>query len=391
MLLEGSDIQNNPVRDLVSLRNPRSRFSFINFLFETGGLIEHLNLPAHYPLRKEYAQYVSWVAQNFDHLVDYGTKADRIGVVSESGEQFYEVGTSTGRRYRARSLVLGTGRTPYVPEPFSGATGRRVFHLNHYLPRLAELTKDGEPASVAVIGGSQSAAELTLDLSKRFPTTRVRNLVRSYSLRLKDTSPFSDEGYFPEFTAYYNQASPEARRRLDTYMRATNYSSVDGDVLDELYMLIHEQRLDKEQRTFVDGSRAVTALRESDDKVALDIREAVTGESETDEFDLVVVATGFRDLGPGPHQESHPPLLSGLVDRFSFDEAGVLVVDSDYSVRGTDENLPPLFLNGLCEYTHGIGDAGSFSLLSLRAQTILDGVVKSVTRELPGLVRGGAQ
>ena len=62
MMLDGSDIQNHPVRDLVSLRNPRSRYSFINYLFENGRLLAHLNLPVEFPLRKEYAQYVSWVA-----------------------------------------------------------------------------------------------------------------------------------------------------------------------------------------------------------------------------------------------------------------------------------------------------------------------------------------
>ena len=33
-----------------------------------------------------------------------------------------------------------------------------------------------------------------------------------------------------------------------------------------------------------------------------------------------------------------------------------------------------MVLNGLCESTHGIGDAGSFSLLSLRAEMILKGL-----------------
>lgn len=382
MLLDGSDIQNNPVRDLVSLRNPRSRFSFINYLFETGSLVEFLNLPAKYPLRKEYAQYISWVAQHFDHVVDYNAYCTQISLTSVNGIPLYEVETSAGLRYRARSLVLGTGRTPHVPEPFSEALGSRVFHLNDYLPRLAALEKHGPPESVAVIGGSQSAAELTLDLTRRFPDTRVRNLVRSYSLRLKDTSPFSDEGYFPAFTDYYNQAPPEARRHLDTYMRATNYSSVDSDVLDDLYMLIHEQRLDGNQRTFVDGNRVVDTLKESENRVSLGIREVVTGETESDEFDMVIVATGFRDLGPGPGQEPYPPLLAGIADRFAFDGSGVLQVGSDYAVKPLDTNVPPLFLNGLCEYTHGIGDAGSFSLLSLRAQTILNSVTDSLHADL---------
>ena len=340
MLLDGSDIQNDPARDLVSLRNPRSRFSFINYLFETGSLIEFLNLPAKHPLRKEYAQYISWVAQHFDHVVDYNSHCTQISLTSVNGIPLYEVETSAGLRYRARSLVLGTGRTPHVPEPFSEALGSRVFHLNDYLPRLAALEKHGPPESVSVIGGSQSAAELTLDLTRRFPDTRVRNLVRSYSLRLKDTSPFGDEGYFPAFTDYYNQAPPEARRHLDTYMRATNYSSVDSDVLDDLYMLIHEQRLDGDQGTFVDGDRVVDTLKESENRVSLGIREVVTGETESDEFDMVIVATGFRDLGPDPVQEPYPPLLAGIADRFAFDGSEVLQVGSDYAVKPLDTNVP---------------------------------------------------
>src|SRR5947208_15493697 len=53
MLIEGSDIQNHPARDLVTLRNPRSRYSFLNYLFENGRLEAHLNLPVEFPLRRD--------------------------------------------------------------------------------------------------------------------------------------------------------------------------------------------------------------------------------------------------------------------------------------------------------------------------------------------------
>ena len=41
--------------------------------------------------------------------------------------------------------------------------------------------------------------------------------------------------------------------------------------------------------------------------------------------------------------------------------------------------MPALFLNGLCESSHGIGDAGSFSLLSLRAKTIAESLRKQLS------------
>ncbi len=204
MLLDGSDIQNHPSRDLVTLRNPRSRYSFINYLYEQGRLLKHFNLPIEFPLRKEYAGYIRWAASFFSHQVDCGRYAVGIDVVENAGERVWEVSTGSGRRYLSRSVVMAPGRTPYVPTPYDAAAAEsnRAFHLTKYLPRLKELTADEPPKAVAVIGGSQSAVELALDLHRQFPGTRVMTYPRSYSLRLKDTSPFSEEGYFPEFTEY---------------------------------------------------------------------------------------------------------------------------------------------------------------------------------------------
>ena len=384
MMLDGSDIQNHPVRDLVSLRNPRSRYSFINYLFENGRLLEHLNLPMEFPLRKEYAQYVTWAAGHFSGLVDYDVHVTGVAVDRDAeGRALYTVTTSTGATHQARALVIGTGRAPFIPEPFDTVDSPRIFHLTRYLPALRELEElgvagpgDRSPRAVTVIGGSQSAVELTLELARRFPDTRVTTLVRSLTLREKDSSPFSEEGYFPGFTDYYYRASRERKDAIDSYMRLTNYSSADGDVLRELYRLIYEQRLDGDQKVFVSGSRQVRAIEVREDGVRLSVDELNTGESEEHQADFVVLATGFRDLGPAAHQQRVPALMHGVADDFVFDSHGYLAVGPDYEVQPLGAGTPALFLNGLCESTHGIGDAGSFSLLSLRAKVIAEGLRK---------------
>ncbi|MEU6865194.1 SidA/IucD/PvdA family monooxygenase [Streptomyces sp. NPDC046876] len=374
MLLDGSDIQNHPSRDLVTLRNPRSRYSFLNYLHEQGRLLRHLNLPSEFPLRKEYAGYIRWAAGFFSHLVDCNQRAERVEVVEEAGERVYAVTTLSGSRYLGRTLVMGPGRTPYVPAPYDSLRTPRIFHLTQYLPKLAELTGDGrEPESVAVIGGSQSAVELALDLSRRFPRAKVTTYTRSHSLKLKDTSPFSEEGYFPEFTDYYFRAPRAGKQALDAYMHGTNYSSADGDVLRELYLTIYEQELDGDQRVFVRGNHeAVGVAPENGDRIALDFLERTTGERISETVDFAVLATGFRNMGPGPHEELCPPLMAPLAPLFATEPDGRLAVNADYSLSPVGDGTPPLFLNGLCESSHGIGDAGSFSLLSLRAATLTD-------------------
>jgi L-ornithine N5-oxygenase len=375
LLLDGSNMQNHPSRDLVTLRNPRSHYSFLNYLFEEGRLIEHLNLPLEFPLRKEYAQYIKWATNQFHAQTGFGARVTGIAVEEVDGTPEYLATCSDGSRHRGRALVLGTGRTPFVPEPFAGLDSPRVCHLTRYLPTVRRLDQD-PPESIAVIGGSQSAVEIVLDLAKRFPRARIVNYVRKFGLPIKDTSPFSEEGFFPSFTDYYFKASRASKHVLDAYMRPTNYSSSDPDVLHELYALIYEQRLDREQRVFVQGSSEVRAAAVDGSGVRFEVEEVHTKDVVSDRADLVVLATGFRDLGPNPNQEPHPALLDGIVDRFQVDADGYLVVEADYSLRPHDDSTPPLFLNGLCESSHGIGDAGSFSLLSLRAATIRDGLHK---------------
>ncbi len=369
MLLDGSDVQHHPCRDLVTLRNPRSRYTFLNYLFEEGRLVEHLNLPLHFPLRKEYVRYIRWATEQFRDVVDLGERVVEVSIAGDAGDQAFEVRTSADRTLRARALCVGTGRTPYVPFPFDETQGPRLFHSSQYLDRIRRLPA---PHRVAVVGGSQSAVEVTLDLARQFPDAAIELFTRAPGLALKDTSPFSERGYFPEFINYYHQASRSTKRMLDEYMRRTNYSSVDEDILRRLYILMYEQDLDGQCRVFVRPNRRIVEVRQTPEIVQLRVEEIHLRDTESIEVDFVVVATGYRDLGPEPHQEPYPPLLKGIISRFRMDD-GYLKVNADYTLEPCD-CAPPLILNGLCESSHGIGDAGSFSLLALRAGIIVNGL-----------------
>jgi L-ornithine N5-oxygenase len=370
MLLAGSDIQHNPIRDLVSLRNPRSRYSFINYLFENDRLIQHLNLPTTYPLRTEYTAYVDWVRRTLPANVRYGVAAESI-TLGDQRPGMYSIRLSTGETVLARAISLGPGRTPYIPVEFAGADPSRTFHLTNYVRSIARFRKHDQPR-FAIIGGSQSAVELALDLNSRFPDAMVDIVTRTWSLRAKDHSPFSEEIYFPSFTDYYYAATEQQRRRLDDFTRPTNYSAADLDVLERLYVLMYEQDLLGEQRIRVHGHAAIDKVHDDGSQIELTLSDRVTGASKALIADAVILATGFRDMGKGENQEPHHPLLTGVAEHFELSPSGYLDVNADYSLRPRAADAGPIYLNGLCESTHGIGDAGSFSLLSIRARTITE-------------------
>lgn len=370
MLLDGSDIQNNPLRDLVTLRNPQSTYTFINYLKTEGRLIDFLNLGVTYPFRKDYAKYILWVAKFFANQVSYNMPALKI---EHDGFCGWLVTTPRGILH-ARALLLGIGRSRHIPEAFESILGSRVFHLCDYLPRLRSLGKDIK--SVAVIGGSQSAVEINLDLMGRYPNLAIHAVHRGYSMRQKDTSPFSDHVYFPEFVDYFFGMDNEARADLQRQLRSTNYSAADLDVLHRLYTTLYEERLDGRQRFEIHSNTIVRNARTSVGQVLLDLKERFRDRDYILSVDAVVLATGFKDIGVGEGKESCPPLLSQIADRCRRSQDGALQVQRDYSL--TVEGGGLIYLNGLCESSHGLGDAGSFSLLSLRS---LD-IVRSCERKL---------
>lgn len=384
MLLDGSDIQNVPHRDLITPVNPMSKYTFINYLVTHNKFFDYMNLMVLYPLRKEYAKYIKWCADHFSEYVEYNTKVTQITINHDLDKKpYYIVTTSNGDMYSAKSIVIGTGRTPYIPKEFAMLSKNSLCHLTQYLTYIDKFKSQKNCClNIAVVGGSQSAVEILLDLNKTFPNANIHSFIRNFSFKLKDVSPFSYEMINPKFTEYYFNRSYDEQLEIRQHLHTANYSSVDGDVLNKLYIELYEQRLDDKQRIFIHKNTHIETTEEIDNKANLTYVEKYTKDRSSKEFDLVILATGFKDMGVKENQEPYPPLVHNIVDYFEFSKNGFLTVDYDYSVPTKLEALKnsPLYLNGLCETSHGLGDAGSVSLLSLRAKIIKESILSKVDK-----------
>lgn len=367
MLLDGADIQNNSLRDLITPINPRSKYTFINFLHENGKFFQYLNLGLHYPLRKDYFLYVQWVAQHFSNVI-YNINVSQIQIETQGSTTLWCI-IANGKKYYTKSIVLGVGRNLNIPKGLEEGNG--IIHLSHYLPSIQKLSKS---ASVAVLGASQSAVEILVHLLES-GFKHISAIHRSFSFRLKDTSPFSDEVYFPEFVDYYHAISHDKRIQLDNQVRPTNYSSADADVLQQLYLRIYELKLDGKQPLKIYRNHKITDILKRN-PILLNMEEIYTGQQTQLKVDLLILATGFLDVGRNG-REGLPYLLKHLSSKFSW-HGDCLNVGRDYRVEyATDhKKLPDLFLNGLCESSHGLGDAGSFSLVSVRAKEIYNSIMR---------------
>jgi L-ornithine N5-oxygenase len=371
-LLAGTDIQNNPFRDLVMPRNPYSRYTFVNFLASRGELTDYLHLNAKFPLRRHYAAYLRWVADAFRDRVDYASSVVKLSVVDSADSEVFRVDTDNGRSYHGKALVLGTGRSARIPPAFAAHVGPTIFHSTRYLSSLTRLTGTG--LRVAVIGASQSAIEIILDLLGHPNVRQVVSIQRGIGFRLKDTSPYSRRVFLPEFVDYFHPLPPATKLRIRAELRSVNYAACDQDVIDRLASLQQEYALTNSDRfQLLPFSEVVGVDPAPGGMHRLAVRDVNYGSTSGYDADVVILATGFRDFGTGLNDEPYHPMLAGLADRMSTDATGMLNVARDYSVdvrtAGGGEPLK-LYLNGLCEASHGMGDAGALAVLSARASDI---------------------
>ncbi|HSK42244.1 MAG TPA: SidA/IucD/PvdA family monooxygenase, partial [Arenibaculum sp.] len=311
----------------------------------------------------------------------YGHEVQRIELVSEGKHApHYAVHATDGSVTLGRSLVLAPGRTPYVPKPFEGLDRDHVVHLVEFLSAIKRLeARHPGPCRIAVVGGSQSAVEIILHLAQTMPQAMVTGFLRGFGYRMKDASPFTGEVYFPAFVDLFYGASKAEKQRLTGDLRLTNYSAADADVLDALYLELYRQKILGERRIDIRRSTDIVTARTDGDETELVFEQVGTEGPQSARFDLVILATGFRNVGTAEEQERVPPLFEPLAPWAELDADGCIDVGYDYDVKMKPAfRAAPCYLNGLCESSHGMGDAGSFSLLSLRSETIVGSLASRI-------------
>ncbi|WP_342009211.1 lysine N(6)-hydroxylase/L-ornithine N(5)-oxygenase family protein [Corynebacterium bovis] len=400
MLLPGANMQISFLKDLATVRNPRSRYTFTNYLRERGRLVDFINRQTFTPERVEFTDYLAWVAETVEADIRYGAQvvaveeidaADRAGDGAadganggpDAGDRAGDGARADGARFLVRaevdgrtveiptrSVVVARGLRPRMPawatDPEIAATGRVVHNID-IVPRLDQLDGtvgratgrgwDGTGVRALVVGGGQSAAEVVRHLHDGGAT--VTCTFNGFGFVPADDSPYANRVFDPSAVDDFFTAPDDVRGELMIRHRYTNYACVESELVTELYereyreQITGDRRLDLRRTTVVDGVRALP-----DGRVEVGLRDRITGERTAEAYDIVVCATGFvsRGLtgltGAGAFGGSGVSGVSGEVDD---DRSAVRGVTRDYHVVGGDGPVPGLFVQGATEATHGLG------------------------------------
>lgn len=377
MLLPDSDMQISFIKDLVTLRDPTSPFSFISYLHQKGRLEAFINRKSFFPSRIEFNDYLRWAADQFEADCRYGEEALSVepeisadGVVRALCVRSRLAGGEEIVR-RAHDLVLAVGGAPHVPKAFAGlARDPRLFHSSRYLRAITCFGLESRPgASIAVIGAGQSAAEIALDLHGRFPEVTIDMLFRGTTLKPADDTPFVNEIFNPEFTDFVFSQPEERRRELIAEFRDTNYAVIDSDLLGRLYEILYQQRVQGGARLRLQGRVEVAQASLDREGVSMTVLDSGGGQTATRRYDAVVLATGYeRDI--------RCPLLAPVADYLED-----FAIERDYRLRTRPEFRPRIHVQGFSEDTHGLSDT-LLSVLAIRSQEIAYSLAESKRRRL---------
>ena len=381
MLLPHATVQVSFLKDLATMRNPASTFSFVAYLHDRGRLADFINHKTLFPLRVEFNDYFAWAAERLAHLVTYSSEVTEVRPVIEDGViTAFDVTVGRPTKQvdvtRARNVVIAAGLDPHLPDGVTRSD--RVWHSSELLPRVEEVAAERPPRRFVVVGAGQSAAEAAEFLGSRFPEAEVCAVFSRFGYSPSDDSSFTNRIFDPTAVDTFYSAPEDVKQMLSGYHRNTNYSVVDSELIDALYRRVYMEKVTGRQLLRVMNASRVVDLAETPDGVLAFVEFLPNGEITRLGADVVVYATGYRP--------SDPTRVLGRTARLCRrDGAGRLSIGRDHRLDLTVPGRAGLFITGASEHAHGLSET-LLSNVAVRAGELLESMVAEtidLTNESP--------
>ncbi|RJT03345.1 lysine N(6)-hydroxylase/L-ornithine N(5)-oxygenase family protein [Halococcus sp. IIIV-5B] len=346
MLLEGTTLEVPFLADLVTLADPTNPHSYLNYLRETGRLYEFYFYETFQIPRREFNDYLRWVA---DSLGGLEFSREVIEITWDDDHEHYVVvahhpGTGERFEYRGENLALGIGSRPQVPDHLQGHPEEDVFHTARYRHNRERVSTAD---SVTVVGSGQSAAEVFEDLLERQPEAgyRLDWLTRSDGFFPMEYSKLGLQHFTPEYERYVYDLPQEVKDDLVPNQDRL-YKGVDPGTSADIYDLLYRRSIGDRDPDV--GLFAMTEVRDIEavgEGYALDCHQWQAEESFVHESEVVILGTGYERPIPG--------FLEPLESAIGWDDRGRFEVAEDH--RLVIDHPGDVFLQNAELHTHGVG------------------------------------
>ena len=355
LLISGSTIQTSHLKDLVTLADPTSKYSFLSYLHDKRRMYRFITANFDGVERIEFDDYFRWASEHLPNV--------RFGYAVESidydGSMFLINGD---RQLSARSLILGTGLVPTIPDCARPFLGDNVYHGHNLLTK----TNDWSGKRVAIIGGGQSGAEvvnLAIAKEKQMPSEVCWVSSRSNFLPMDD-SPFTNELFTPGYSNFFFDL-PKELRLFSLSSQKLASDGISSNLLQELYRKLYcleFVRTTKPNVVLKPHNRLIGLTHAANEAYTLEVEHCLTREKSAVTCDIVVLCTGY-------HYEQ-PAFLKKLAPRITFTETGY-ECHEDFSVEWEGDPKNKIYVQNAAINARGIADP-NLSLMAWRSANIVN-------------------
>jgi len=343
MMLSDVTLQVPFMADLVTLADPTSPYSFLNFMKQTDRLYKFYIKEDFYILRKEYNAYCKWVIAQLPSC-QFNQKV--LSTDYDEAEQCYKLTVEDQRNlekqtFYTRKLVLGTGTIPKMPDFAEPGKHPKVIHTSEYLNYKCELLTQ---QSVSIIGSGQSAAEIFSDL---LPETEngleLKWFTRPDRFFPMEYSKLTLELTSPEYVDHFYNLPDEKRKQVLSKQNSL-FKGINYDLINQIFDKLYELSVDGEEPNvkLSPNCQLNSITTNEDGRSNLHFYHTEIEKEFVQQTDFVVLATGYK--------YKEPYFLKGINHRISRNEDNLYDVGRNYSI---DTNGDEIFVQNAELHTHG--------------------------------------
>ncbi|RMD43842.1 hypothetical protein DV735_g1275, partial [Chaetothyriales sp. CBS 134920] len=387
--IPASYLRTSFLNDLVTTENPRSKFTFINYLHSTNRLTLYANSSQLRPSRELFTDYLRWCADHLPVRIGFSKVVTAIqpvtnaaGVVSSWKTFFTDRNTGKQDVVEAKQVLCSIEPQPYIPSALAEPTARSsVVHSANCRQAVASVLKQtGGKARIAIIGDGQSAAEVFEFVQSTRGSQQAVWFTQDAVLTSTGSSAFVLDAVRRPATDAERMLPPELRRKAIQGQGAiASNHAIDDAILMGIYDSQYQQSVkqtdpSKWQYQIKFRQQLVKTTRASNGQVSLSFTSlSDTPESFADNFDLVIAATGYDKTGHKPIMQQ----LSTLIDGHNIS------VNRDYQINFRSGLLAKdcgVWLQGAFRESDDVEDA-VFAILAERSRRIAESIIQQ--RRLP--------
>lgn len=372
MLMPDTTLQVPFLADLVTMVEPTSKFSFLNYLIETKKIFQFYFRESFFLPRLEYNDYCRWVCEQLDNL-HFGYQVKAVEAIAEGFKVIVAL-NDTEETYECRNLVIGVGTRPAIPScaiETNQLYPNHCFHSSVFMHQYDSLCQNKQ-AKIVIVGSGQSAGEIFYKLIEDNAFTDLNWVTRAEGFFPMEYTPLGLEHFSPNYTDYFYELLPQKKQQL-LQKQGLLYKGINAQLLKQIYDKLYQRCLITSQDNIklmpnlaLHDIHVLPTEQENRHKFIGKFYHNHTTVPVNLEADYLILATGYK--------AQEPQFLANIQSDITKDSFGNYDINRNYEVN-YNNNLSEgrIFAQNMEFHSHGVGTP-DLGLGAYRAATIINNI-----------------